>query len=306
MVGALAGLKSIETPVVVILDCCFAAGIAREVASLIEDDKHKIYFLAACSASEKTIGTKQLGSGVFTFFLADYLMKLELGAQFPLRAAIKHCYPLCDAIGGLLIRTDAPGVDSTMKPTLVSTELVLEFLDGRYRVRERGEDAETDGGAPTRRKFAQTLDYLSYEDAVQFEVDLKLSEDVAKWLADTVGPKLRVLKVSGHLAMTNVYKTVTCLIMQSMGVLAGKRRPDLAGNPATFLLSFYRMVESLSEVMGESMPPESDELSLTLAYYIPGVARVTGKNLKDFKKLLQLFSRLRCDESEEDEPDGVI
>eukprot|EP00118_Oscarella_pearsei_P011730 m.80829 g.80829 ORF g.80829 m.80829 type:complete len:491 (+) comp36207_c0_seq4:46-1518(+) len=321
IVDALKALPSPDIPVVIILDCCFAAGLAREVITSLGGGCNKIYFLAACAAVEKTLGTKQLGAGIFTYFLTDYLKGRHPDSCLPLKALIEHCSPLCNALGGLLLRNDSASygnlVDVPVNPTMLSTQLMCQFLDGQPRgtVRAAATD-EADGPIP---RFSQTLDLLSYEDAEQFEVDIQWSERVWTWLAEHAQGRLRVLKESGHLGDLRVYKTATCLMMQSMGMLAGKQRPDLAVNPATFLLSFYRMMEAVQDVVGKL--PEgnnSDELSLGLAYYVPGVAKATGKEVKDLKKLLILYGRLRKDEearqgkekekveeAEEDEPDGV-
>jgi uncharacterized caspase-like protein len=86
--------------IIMVMDCCYAGGVAEELVLSIPDDI-PTYILASCTSTQKSLSFNELGNGFFTYFFLKYFDSYH-DTKFPLKEVVAYCKPLCDAINKLL------------------------------------------------------------------------------------------------------------------------------------------------------------------------------------------------------------
>ena len=119
--------------VLIILDCCYAGGIGRKVASLDNVMKVKpgVYVMCACAARETSIALNALGNSIFTFFLLHYFEKYHSKGRLEVKTVMTEVTEMCRCFSSLMLRyTKEAGLKSAMMRPEVDTQAVTELHAG--------------------------------------------------------------------------------------------------------------------------------------------------------------------------------
>ena len=187
IVASLTSLKNTDKQIVVILDCCSAARVAKQLNTIMGTTGYKVCAIAACSDAESAYTFASLQASFFTFFLHHFLTKTPPRKCLPLKAICDYCGPVCGALASL-VQHDGQPSDSSMHPTIISV-LRIETVDTTLIVRPVLD--ETDGSVASGDRFAKTLGLLQYQSKEDFTVDMNWSKEVCKWM-QTKAPSLWV------------------------------------------------------------------------------------------------------------------
>ena len=108
--------------VLIILDCCYAGGIVRNVASWDNVLKVKpgVYVMCACAAKEISLALTALGNSIFTFFLLHYFEKSHSKGRLDVTTVMADVSEMCRSFSTLMLRyTEDGGLKpATMHPRL--------------------------------------------------------------------------------------------------------------------------------------------------------------------------------------------
>ena len=301
IVKALGELKSTRSRIIAMFDCRLAAALAQTLVVRIGAD-YSAHFVVACSTPEKSLFADELGSGAFAYFLVCYLKTITEKGMMNVDALTKYCMSRCRALADLVLqRDDAADQSAYMDPKHISSiELTWHEIDGGLRVRSVPSGDETDSGRRAV-SYERCFDYLDYQDESALKVDNEWSKKIVGWLSQKVEPQLRILRE--HLGDERLRRTVIGLVMRSAGLLIGWHKPELATEPNTFMLSAFRVKETMIAVLGES---ENDQVTFyaDLRYYMLGVAVAVRKEIGELIRLIDFGKRLIRDEGG-DERDAV-
>ena len=115
--------------VLIILDCCYAGGIGRQVASSENLMKVKpgVYVMCACAAKEVSLALAALGNSIFTFFLLHYFEKDHKKGRLNVKVVMTDVAEMCQCFSSLMLRyTEKDGLRSAMMQPQVDTMAVIE------------------------------------------------------------------------------------------------------------------------------------------------------------------------------------
>ena len=116
--------------VLIILDCCYAGGVGRQVASSenIMRVKPGVYVMCACAAREISLALAALGNSIFTFFLLHYFEKDHKKGRLEVKAVMTDVSEMCRCFSSLMLRyTEKDGLRSAMMQPQVDTLAVIEI-----------------------------------------------------------------------------------------------------------------------------------------------------------------------------------
>lgn len=116
--------------VLIILDCCYAGGVGRQVASLenIMKVKPGVYVMCACAAREVSLALAALGNSIFTFFLLHYFEKDHKKGRLEVKAVMSDVSEMCRCFSSLMLRyTEEDGLRSATMQPQVDTQAVIEI-----------------------------------------------------------------------------------------------------------------------------------------------------------------------------------
>ena len=88
--------------ILIILDCCYAGGIGKKIASTV-DVEPQIHVMCACAAEEVTIPMNVLGNSVFCYFLLYVLKEYQPKGKFELDKNMDEIVELCLLFSSLLM-----------------------------------------------------------------------------------------------------------------------------------------------------------------------------------------------------------
>ena len=116
--------------VLIILDCCYAGGVGRQVASSenIMKVKPGVYVMCACAAKEISLALAALGNSIFTFFLLHYFEKDHKKGRFEVKAVMTDVSEMCRCFSSLMLRyTEKDGLRPALMQPQVDTLAVVEI-----------------------------------------------------------------------------------------------------------------------------------------------------------------------------------
>ena len=116
--------------VLIILDCCYAGGVGRQVASSenIMRVTPGVYVMCACAAKEVSLALAALGNSIFTFFLLHYFEKDHKKGRLEVNAVMTDVSEMCRSFSSLMLRyTEKDGLSSAMMQPQVNTLAVVEI-----------------------------------------------------------------------------------------------------------------------------------------------------------------------------------
>lgn len=88
--------------VLIILDCCYAGGIGKKIASTV-DTRLQMHVMCACAAQEITLPMNVLGNSIFCYFLLHVLKKNQPKGKFALDKDMDEIVELCQSFSSLLM-----------------------------------------------------------------------------------------------------------------------------------------------------------------------------------------------------------
>jgi hypothetical protein len=231
IVNALDSLKKTGKQIVFVLDCSFAANMARELKTDMEKEGFKACTLAACSVVERAYSFTSLGGSLFTFFLHTALSRSShRHGCLPVGDVFKFCRSVCSALASLMLKCTEGCkvnlVDASMIPVVVAVN--------HYQVSDIDSTDYPDGGCWIR--------------------------DLMNWLETKVEQR-KVLKDHAVLSIKEVAETACCLIVHSIALKTVTQHNELALKPKTTLVSYYLTAQflELREDVGKYLIPAVQE-----------------------------------------------
>jgi len=217
--------------VLIILDCCYAGGIGRNVASWdnIMKVKPGVYVMCACAAKEISLALAALGNSIFTFFLLHYFEKSHSKGRLDVTAVMADVSEMCRSFSTLMLRyTEDCGLKpATMKPQL-ETSAVMEIgtvsideMDGsRFSVLFDLYD-RTLSNPPLHKAALQWLRYSLVQDAIdvlytRMPLSLPLQDGIVCAMMYSMAC-LHLQYDRAHIVERNFILTVILLVVSAVG-----------------------------------------------------------------------------------------
>jgi hypothetical protein len=300
--SSLTSLKDTDKQIVVILDCCSSAHVAKQLNTFMGIKGYNVCAVAACSDAESAYTFPSLQASFFTFFFHRFLTMTPPHKRLPLKAICDYCSPVCNALAGLAQHDSQPS-NLSMHPTVISV-LRIETVGNSLRVRPVLD--ETDGSALSGDRFAKTLGLLQYQAKEDFTGDMNWSREVCKWMQNKV-QNLWVLKNHDVLREKKVMETVCCLIMHSIAMKAVTEHQDLAFRTNTPIISYFRVVEFIADFEPSVMYDMDSHVVPAIQHYVK-VLHQYLKTDKEIQLLVGLYRALSQDQEAhvEEETDGPL
>ena len=87
------------------LDCCYAGGIGKELATLpIVNRLVDLYVMSACMANETSVVLGPLGNSIFTYFLSNAIVLFrKTSGTLPIQEIFLECQICCECLTAMLV-----------------------------------------------------------------------------------------------------------------------------------------------------------------------------------------------------------
>jgi hypothetical protein len=293
LVNSVSGLKERNSKIVFIFDCCYAAQLTQDLTSILQGSRFEVCAIAACAEIESSICYGTLDASFFTYFMHYFMTQIKQYSEgiLPVARIYTHCQLMCNAMANMLLEKDGDRqlANASMHPTVIMTE-----QHALLPVRE-----ETDGRrSPVASPISKTL-----EQRCQPEMNAKWLKKVKKWLETTSEPNLKKLQKDecDYLMQRKLLETVFCLLSRSLAMLTAADQPELARKPNTFILSYIQIIECINCVESSAIKtPDNKMETLSLRYYMKGVAEYLPVSYKSMGELYELYTAMTNDQNEAD------
>ncbi|XP_064642534.1 uncharacterized protein LOC135496897 [Lineus longissimus] len=282
--------------VVMVMDCCYAGGVAEELVLNISDEV-PTYILASCTSTQKSLSFNQLGNGFFTYFFLKFFDSYHK-ATFPLKEVVTYCKPLCNAINKLL----RPGFDSeaSMSPMILWNTYKIKLMDLKKKdeVFDETDAVQEDPLAYARRYHRQ---YSSQRrDADSPWEKSEVPEHVVAWLHVEAYESLKYLHDMKVLKKSEkgLFSTILAFVAQSVASLTYQELKKTNNiltifKASTLLEGFITISEILYKTINYNLAPGVLDLRLYIEYYASKVKTLSNFDY-DYPEFAEIVLLLTC------------
>ena len=120
--------------ILITLDCCYAGGIGKELATQASVERSEnLFVLSACTANETSLVLASLGHSIFTYFLSEFVFKFgrEKSGVLPMKKIFSECQVCCESLSSLLVSySKESGLQlKVMQPQIAVRNIVSDGID---------------------------------------------------------------------------------------------------------------------------------------------------------------------------------
>lgn len=268
--------------VLIILDCCYAGGMAAEIAKVTATQEVPVsglFVLTSCTADEASLVVSAVGHSIFNFFLTSVMHSNPsvYSGFLPINDVYEECNTCCQAFSSLLLSYDSR--QDVLKWKMQQPEMkyfqVNEFVDSMF---SSGEE-ETDAAEPNRLQFV--MKYYNFEKCVLKKKPI--DDKIMAWLEIT---RTALLELCTRGFLDNLHIRSACIASMMYSVASlflALKQPELA-EPNVFLIAFIHVAATIDHVHQELSLSKKD-LKVALEYY----ASVLGSHKVKYKDLNTLY-----------------
>ncbi|XP_074654739.1 uncharacterized protein LOC141908542 isoform X2 [Tubulanus polymorphus] len=286
--------KTNAKAVIIILDCCYSGKLGREFLSESKL-KTSVFVLSSCLPMQRSLSYRELGHGIFTYFLTKYFTKRdENQGAFPLQLLLEYCHPLFKAMNKL--QSPFLEVDCLMTPEALSN----------ISAKEVHELDDVDG--------AVSIDHLLFirkyiwrhlgRDEDNWFIASKIPLSAVAWVWSSAD-SLNVLWNGGILTKNvedqNFFTTIVMNEIRSICQLIyadESSAETLLFKVEIFLLAFLCIARVLSECVHIDLTPDLNDLQGALIAFIFKVSSLTNVSWKSdgpMDELIRFLQRVTAD-----------
>ena len=223
------------------LDCCYAGGIANELANLsLVNRSVDLYVISACMAHETSVVLSTLGNSIFTYFLTNAIILCHKTAgNLPIREIFFECQTCCECLTNMLVMYNE------------QSGLQIKSMQPQISVRNIVSSHDYPDAAIGRFQYAIEL----YNHALPIIPLHKKSLAYLDSLLD--GPLLQFEK--RNLLLGKVMETVLCTLMYSIASIEVACDTDLnkMKNPNLSITTFIQVASTIDMVHHSMEIPEN-------------------------------------------------
>ena len=268
--------------VLVILDCCFAGGVANEL-TLATAAEHipiaGLYVLASCTANESSKVITALGHSIFNYFFCKTVDSCHVcPGHFPVQEVFTINHECCEAFSSLLVTYNKrDGLYwGTMQPQMRFLGLT-EMLFGEEAV---------DAAGPGRFQFA--MKYFSQSKISKLPIGGKDDKFLA-WLetvADYDSP-LATLNNKGLLEGHLLSAAIATMMYSAGSIFVACYKTDQVTDPDLLLLAFVYIIAAIDRLRHD-VELTLEDLKISVEYYADSIRKHELRS----KKIAKLYERI--------------
>lgn len=230
--------------ILIILDCCYAGGIGKELTNLsIVDRSVNLYVVSACMAHQTSLVLSPLGNSIFTYFFSKAITQFHKTAgTLPVQKIFSECQTCCECLTAMLVMYNE------------QSGLQIKSMRPQISVRNIVSGQDFPDAAIGRFQYAAEL----YNHALPVD---PLNEKSLAYLDSLLdgpdGPLLQFEK--RNLLQGRVMETVLCSLMYSIASIEVACDTDLSKmkNPNLSITTFVQLASTIDMIHQNMEVPEN-------------------------------------------------
>ena len=263
-----------------VLDCCYAGGIAEQLAKETVNADIPIpglFVFTSCTANESSLVVTSMGHSIFNYFLTSSLFNsYSQPGQLLIKAVYEDCDACCMAFSSLLVSYEARmGLLkwSMMQPEFKFFELP-RYLQSLFQDEPEDTDGgieETDAGPPGRFQFA--IEYYKFPKRGSKQRSPVLADKSLAWLEIASKPGGALFELHDrHLVVGRLLSAAIASMMYSMASIFIACNQYNITDTNVFIISFIHVIAAVDRVHKDIDLTRYD-LKLALEYYCDPLRR---------------------------------
>ena len=256
-----------------VLDCCYAGGIAEQLAKETVNADVPIpglFVFTSCTANETSLVVNALGHSIFNYFLTSCLFNSNSQpGQLKIKAAYEDCNACCVAFSSLLLSHKVE--NDLLKWTKIQPEFKYFQLSRYFQSLYQEEHEETDTGPPHRFQFVS--EYYKFQKKGSREQPPDLADNSLVWLETVSQPGGALFELHDRQFLVGQLLSAAIASMTySMASIFIACNQDNITDINVFIVSFLHVIAAVDRVH-QNLELTRRDLRLALEYYCDALRR---------------------------------
>ena len=271
-----------------VLDCCYAGGIAEQLAKETVNADVPIpglFVFTSCTANESSLVVNALDHSIFNYFLTSCLFNSNSQpGQLKIKTVYEDCNACCMAFSSLLLSYKAE--NDLLKWSMIQPEFKYFQLPRYLQSLYQEEREETDTGPPGR--FQVVTEYYKFQKKGSRQQPPVLADKSLAWLETVSQPEGALFELHNRrLLVGRLLSAAIASMMYSMASIFIACNQDNIADINVFIVSFIHVIAAVDRVH-QNLHLTRRDLMLALEYYFDALRRnkINAGDLKSLYKCI--------------------